>query len=156
MKKVIITIALVLIALIPTYVLVFQAMRTAVPDATLGDADIAPAFVRWSLQGKNSEVSQTSTDEDRANKRFGKAEPIRLESLADAASIRWEIAPKQVRIAIYNLTENNTYVGTVTPEELLTHPLVGTSDRLQVIVVADWTFTKVVSARAAYSFEVNG
>ena len=45
---------------------------------------------------------------------------------------------------------------TVTPEELLTHPLVGTSDRLQVIVVADWAFTKVVSARAAYSFEVNG
>ena len=81
MKKVIITIALVLIALIPTYVLVFQAMRTAVPDATLGDADIAPAFVRWRLQGKNSEVSQTSTDEDRANKRFGKAEPIRPKAL---------------------------------------------------------------------------
>lgn len=156
MKKAIITIALVLIALIPTYILVFQAMRTAVPDATLGEIDVAPAFVRWSLHGKGEEVSETNTGETRSNKKFNKAVPQKLDQLAEAAAVTWEVAPDRVRIAIYDLTDNNLFRGYAAPEELATHALNGTDHHLQVIIVADWNFTNNVSARAAYSFEVNG
>lgn len=156
MKKAIITIALLLVSLIPTYVLIFQAMRTAVPDATIHGIEVSPAFVRWNLRREGEEISETTTGEARANKKFKKTEPQKLDSLAEAASVTWEAEPDQVRIAIYNLTADNTFVGYATTEEVATHALNGTEDHLQVVIVADWKFTKIVSARAAYSFEVNG
>lgn len=154
MKKVIISIALVLVSLIPTYILIFQAVRTAVPDATLDGVAVTPAYVRWSLSGGEEDGAAVSPDEKRANKKFEAAEPLTLTDLTDVARLSFSPAPERVRVAIYNLTQENTFVGFVSLEELKSHELVGTTDRLQVIVIADWRFSSIVSARAAYSFEV--
>ncbi len=154
MKKVIITIALVLICFIPTYVLVFQAMRTAIPPAVLNGTEIAPAFVNWQVHTGGEETSDTNIGRKRAEKKFNRTDPQKLECLADAASLSWEIAPDRVRIAVYDLAAETPFVGYLAPEELATHALNGSGGHLQVIVLADWYFTKTVSARAAYSFEV--
>lgn len=153
MKKVIISIALVLVSLIPTYILIFQAVRTAVPDVTLDGVAVTPAYVRWSLSG-GEDGSAVSPDRERANKKFEKAEPLTLTDLTEVARLTFSLPPERVQVAIYNLTEENTFVGVVPLAELSSHELVGTTDRLQIIVLVDWRFSGVVSARAAYSFEV--
>lgn len=154
MKKTIITIALLLVCFIPTYVLVFQAMRTAIPPAMLNGAEVAPAFTNWQVHIGGEATADTNIGTKRAEKKFNKTEPQKLARLADAASLTWEVAPDRVRVAVYQLSAESTFVGYLAPEELPTHALNGTDDHLQVIVLADWYFTKTVSARAAYSFEV--
>ena len=154
MKKVIITIALVLICFIPTYVLVFQAMRTAIPPAVLGDTEIAPAFTNWRVHTGGDETTDTNIGTKRAEKKFNKTEPQKLGCLADAASLSWEIPPERVRVAVYDLSAETPFAGYFTTDELAAHELNGSDHHLQVIVLADWYFTKNVSARAAYSFEV--
>ena len=155
MKKTIVVIALVIACLIPTYILVFQAVRTAVPEATFDGEELSPAYVRWSLTGHEDETSEVSQGIESAKKRFDRADPVLLSAITDLARVDFSLAPARVQYAVYNLSQDNAVVY-LTPEELATHPLAATEDHLQVVLLAEWVFHDAVSARAAYSFEVNG
>lgn len=155
MKKTIVVIACLIACLIPTYILIFQAVRTAVPELTYGGEELSPAYVRWSLTGRGDETSEVSQNTESAKKRFGRSDPVRLSALSDLARVEFSLEPARIWYAVYDLSRENE-LSFLVPEELASHPLAETDDHLQVVLLAEWVFNDAVTARAAYSFEVNG
>ena len=153
MKKAIIVIALVIVCFIPTYILVFQAARTAVPDGTLDTVVLEPDYVRWRLTGGEGDVSEVQPNTDSAKHKFDKKDPVLLTQISDLTRLNWTPAPLKVTVYVIDLNDGTTsgpYALTDLPSDDAFDP----TPHLQVVVYADWQFTKNVTARAAYGFEV--
>ena len=153
MKKAIIVIALVIVCFIPTYILVFQAARTAVPDGTLDTVVLEPDYVRWRLTGGEGDVSEVQPNTDSAKHKFDKKDPVLLTQISDLTRLNWTPAPVKVTVYVIDLNTkimSGPYALTDLPSDDAFDP----THHLQVVVNADWQFTKNVTARAAYGFEV--
>ena len=154
MKKVIkgiILAAATLVILIPTFVLAFQLARTA-PEVLLGERELDPAFVTWSVTNRDGEDVITSISEKRAEKKFNRAEKVKLTTLDEVRGLTFPRAYAGCAVSIFalddgELKENLSFEDFQEKDIPLNEPV-------QVIVVVLWQVSEDVRVKAAYSFEV--
>ena len=149
--KFILLAAATVVILIPTFVIAFQLVRTA-PEVYMGEEDVSPAYVTWSVTNRRGEEVVTSISEKRAERKFNRADKITLLDISQ----------------VQNLTFSREYVGCVvsvyTQSELLYQNVrfeefknadITITEPVQVMVVVLWQISDGVQVKAAYSFEVN-
>jgi hypothetical protein len=149
--KAILLAAATVVILIPTFVLSFQLVRTA-PEVYMGEENLDPAFVTWSVTNRNGEEVITSISEARAERKFNRAEKI---TLVDVTPVQNLVFPREYvgcAVSVYNKTGTGIYRNV--PFEDFRTMNVTIDEPAQVMVVVLWQISDSVQVKAAYSFEV--
>ncbi len=162
MKKIILWTAIILVALIPTYVLVFQAIKSAQPDVNFAGAPIDSAAYRWVTFDSSGNVDLTSRSEKSMEKDFWRSTPIVLKNLDELSALSFSRQPSSVNIVMYDLTKSPSDFedGIVKP-----YAVVSLSDiqagkapdvtvKTQALVGIEWLISSRIHIQAMYSFEV--
>ncbi len=148
--KAILLAAATVVILIPTFVLSFQLVRTA-PEVYMGEENLTPAFVTWSVTNRRGEEVVTSISEKRAERKFNRADKITLE---DVTQVQELVFPREyVGCVVSVYGKSGTLYRNVPFEDFKTME-VPLSEPAQVMVVALWQISDGVQVKAAYSFEV--
>lgn len=153
MKKAIILIAAILVAFIPTYILIFQLAKTA-PEIAMGEEELEPAFVRWCVVNRDGEEVITSRSMQKAQKQFAKAEPVSLGSPDPIQSLTFSREPASCLILFYDLSGNGYKYDPMTYADFCEKGITLT-DKAQAVMTVEWRISDSIRVQAAYSFEVN-
>ena len=148
--KAILLTAATVVMLIPTFVLSFQLVRTA-PEVYMGEENLNPAFVTWSVTNRNGEEVITSISEARAERKFNRAEKITLADVTPVQNLIFPRAYAGCAVSIYG--KYGTTHRNVPFDEFKEMDVTITSPS-QVMVVVLWQISDGVQVKAAYSFEV--
>ncbi len=152
MKKVILWMAILLVAFVPTYILIFQGIKTAVPEVSLGDeGEIKPAYVEWVTTDAEGNEKSTHPMTWLMRFLFNQKDPNMLATLSDLGELKFEESPNVNYVDVYGSDGKPvTYqladiaAGNYTP----------LTEAKQVVVGLVWTVSSRVTIRAFYSFEV--
>ncbi len=155
MKKVIAWIAILLVAFIPTYIIIFGGIKTAVPDVILGDSVLYPSTVRWVTVEDEQVVSETSPLQPVMNFLFSHSDPTVLTSVNSIGALKMELEPSFAMVYIYDLTSESSEAAMIVSYADI---LEGKVDKLdypaQVDLALKWVITDSIHIQTVYTFEV--
>ncbi len=164
MKKFVIGIAVLLVAFIPTYILIFQAVKTSVatPDVYYDGKILEPALMGWVTMDNEGNKKATLQNNffNIKESQFEKAEHIRLEELSDVADITYAQQPALVTVQLYDMTVNYNDPNdpqqpiTTTPEEIAKGGVTGYENPTQIILRVEWDISPYLRTYVGYSLEV--
>ncbi len=150
MKKAIVWIAIMLVAFIPTYIIIFGGMKTAVPEMTLGEEELRPAMVRW----VSEDSKPTSPLQPVMKFLFRHDDPVVLSRAEELTSIQFEMEPSIAVLNFYDLTVTGAEPTTLTLAELRTGGAPVLVNPTQIALDIEWVITERIRVQATYSFEV--
>ena len=151
--KVILLVAIAIVILTPSFVLAFQLARTS-PEVYMGETEVNPAFVSWSVINSDGEEVITSLSQARAEKKFQRAEKM-VVTMDQIKQLTFPRSYLGCAVSVYALQETeHSYPKNITFDsfKMLNIAVV---EPLQVTIVVLWEITEGVRVKAAYSFEVH-
>ncbi len=155
MKKVIMWIAIILVALIPTYIIFFQGMKTAVPEVSIGDTQLYPSMVRWVTEDGDGRQKETSPLQPVMNFLFSHSDPVVLSSLGELDGLALELEPSFAKLYVYDLSgEGGEPTMTLTTEELRAGTFTEPTYPAQADLAVEWVISDRIRIQTTYSFEV--
>ncbi len=155
MKKAIVWIAILLVAFIPTYILIFQGMKTAVPTVTLDATELRPAMVQWVTEDGEGNVEPTSPLQPVMDFIFRHSDPVVLTSLTEVGEMEMELTPSFAQLDVYDLTSDTPApYATVSLDALRAGDVPVVTGPVQAVLAVEWVITDRIRVQAIYSFEV--
>ncbi len=154
MKKVILWVAVLLVAFVPTYILVFQGIKTAVPEAYLGDIKLSASDMIWTTDDGNGNVKPIKPMDAVMEFVFNFKDigeiSREITSLEDLNKLKFEQKPDKIFIDIFNESADKPYY---TLADIQSGDYPNLTERTQVMVEVRWVISSRVGVRAFYSFE---
>ena len=154
-KKAVIWTAVILVLLIPTYLLVFGAVKTAAPVVSCEGGEVEPVYLRWVLTDRDGGQTDTGYNERKVERKAERDEMYPLSSLASLTTLSFGRAPESATIFVYDMSgAGKTY----SPVSLSSFDpsVYEVTGETQVGLTVAWSLSSHVTLQAVYGFSYMG